>query len=311
MGGGLPVDESVRGRPAPGLLPYIAGYSGYRQAGTAPAVHLGLPSPELTLIFTLDDPLFLAVHPDPGQPAGAYDSLAGGLHTRPALITHDGRQSGIQLRLSPLGSRALLGLPAGELAGLDVPAAELFGRLDVEIRERLRAEPTWPGRFAVLDRMLLPLLDGSTEGTGSAVGQAGRRHHSGRAARAEVSPEVAHAWRLLLRSGGGLQVSTLAEHTGWSERHLRTAFRVETGLTPKAAARVIRFHRARVLLRRRVERGEPPALADLAVACGYYDQAHLAREFRELAGCPPSAWVAAECRNVQAPAGDLVAASQA
>ncbi len=41
-------------------------------------------------------------------------------------------------------------------------------------------------------------------------------------------------------------------------------------------------------------------LADLATECGYYDQAHLAREFRDLAGCPPSALLAEELRNVQA-----------
>jgi AraC-like DNA-binding protein len=41
-------------------------------------------------------------------------------------------------------------------------------------------------------------------------------------------------------------------------------------------------------------------LAELATECGYYDQAHLAREFRDLAGCPPSALLAEELRKVQA-----------
>jgi AraC-like DNA-binding protein len=48
------------------------------------------------------------------------------------------------------------------------------------------------------------------------------------------------------------------------------------------------------------EAGAPYRLADLAVTCGYFDQAHLAREFRALAGCPPSQWLAEEFRNVQA-----------
>jgi AraC-like DNA-binding protein len=97
-------------------------------------------------------------------------------------------------------------------------------------------------------------------------------------------------------------VSELAAGTGWSERHLTSRFRAEIGLTPKAAARVIRFDRARRLLVRHLT--QPAAsgyrLADLAADCGYYDQAHLAREFRTLAGCPPSQWLAEEFRNVQA-----------
>jgi hypothetical protein len=66
--GGVPVNESVWGVPAPALRPFIARYVGYRQAGLAPARHRGLPSPYLTVIFTLDDPLTLAWHPDPRQP---------------------------------------------------------------------------------------------------------------------------------------------------------------------------------------------------------------------------------------------------
>ena len=62
---------------------------------------------------------------------------------------------------------------------------------------------------------------------------------------------------------------------------------------------MVRFDRARRLLQRRVTSGGAPPLADLAVAGGYYDQAHLAREFRGLAGCPPSRWLAEEFRNVQ------------
>ena len=62
------------------------------------------------------------------------------------------------------------------------------------------------------------------------------------------------------------------------------------------------FDRARKLLVRRLTHDTERAwlLADLAADCGYFDQAHLAREFRALAGCPPSQWLAEEFRNVQA-----------
>ncbi|MEV7026224.1 DUF6597 domain-containing transcriptional factor, partial [Kitasatospora sp. NPDC093558] len=141
------VDEAVRARPAAALRPYVAWYSGYRQRGIAPAVHRGLPSPYLTFILTLDEPLVLAAHPDPAQRPDAYATLLGGLHTAPALITHDGRQSGVQIAVHPLAARALFGVPAGELAGIDLPAEDVLGRLAAHLQERLRAAVTWDERF--------------------------------------------------------------------------------------------------------------------------------------------------------------------
>ena len=290
--GGVPINESVWGVPAPALRPFIAAYVGYRQAGVEPARHRGLPSPYLTVIFTLDDPLTLAAHPDPRQSPGSYRTLVGGLHTASALITHPGRQSGIQLAVSPLGARALLGMPAGELASIDVEGSAVLGPLADRIADRLQAAGDWPARFAVLDQMLASRL---------AAGPPSCRADG-------VSAEVSQAWRRLLAVGGRCEVSRLAAETGWSDRHLRDRFRDETGLTPKAAARVIRFDRARRLLQHRAAAAGMalPGLADLAADCGYYDQAHLAREFRDLAGCPPSAWLAEEFLNVQARSGAVL-----
>src|SRR5580693_5935528 len=256
---GTPIDEHCRRRPAEPLRPLVACYTGYRQRGVPPALHRGLPSPFLTLIFTLDEPMVLLAHPDPRQPPGDFGALLGGLHSTPALITHDGAQSGIQVALRPFGARALLGLPAGELADLDVPAEAVLGGVCAELRARVLAEPGWPERFAALDEFLLRRLTATA------------------------------------------RVSDLAAETGWSGRHLTSRFRAEIGLTPKAAARVIRFDRARhLLIRQAGEKSSGYRLADLAAACGYFDQAHLAREFRALAGCPPSQWITEEFRNIQA-----------
>jgi AraC-like DNA-binding protein len=277
------VDEHCRYVPGPPLRRYVAWYTGYRQRGVPPGRHRGLPSPYLTLIFTLDEPLTIVAHPDPGQPPGEFGALLGGLHSAPALITHAGAQSGIQVALRPLGARALLGLPAGELAELDVPADAVLGAVCAELRDRVRAATTWPERFAVMDEILLRRV---------AAG--------GRPGPDAPAPEVSWAWGELLQEGGALRVSALADGTGWSGRHLTSRFRAEIGLTPKAAARVIRFDRARKLLIRRLAADGDYLLADLAADCGYFDQAHLAREFRSLAGCPPSQWLAEEFRNVQA-----------
>ncbi len=274
--GGL-LAESIAHVPHPALGPYIRSVVGYRQEGGSPGVHRGLPSPALTLIITVDEPLVLAAHADPRQPAAAYDAMVGGLHIRPALIAHRGRQWGVQVSLTPLGARALLGAPAAALASWDADLADVVGRPAVEVTERLRAATDWPGRFAAVERVLLGLAREP----------------------ASLAPEVAEAWRLTTTVHGRLRVEEVARRVGWSSRHLGECFRAEIGLTPKEAARVTRFDRARRLLGRRVTSGRPADLGSLAVTCGYADQAHLTREWRSMSGLPPRGWLSAELGFVQ------------
>ncbi|WP_405875686.1 helix-turn-helix domain-containing protein [Streptomyces sp. NBC_00005] len=277
--GGETVDEAVRAVPAPPLRGLVGWYSGYRQRGIPHGRHRGLPSPWLTLIITLDEPLSMAAHPDPGAAPGDYLTLLGGLHLTPALIDVPGRQSGIQVAISPLGARVLLGLPAGELAGTDVHADDVLGPGMREVHDKVREAPDWAARFDAVDDWLLHRMS----------------HHDG-VGTAFATP-VAGAWQRLLSTGGRLRVDELAAQTGFGERHLRNRFRAEIGLTPKAAARVIRFDLARRHLARRPGL---PDLAGLAADCGYADQSHLDREFAALASCTPSTWLAQEFRNVQA-----------
>jgi AraC-like DNA-binding protein len=266
-----PVREAVAERPTGPLRAIVAAHHGYRMRDVPPTHHRGLPSPYLTLIFTLHEPLHVVRHTDPRQAPASYRALVGGLHTSAAVVEHGGAQSGIQLQLSPLGARGLLGVPAGELAGLDLHAAELLGRLGDDLQEQLRAADTWGARFRLLDDRL------------------------GRAVDLERAPppEVRRAWHLLCASGGTARVADVARAVGWSERHLAARFRTEIGLTPKSSARVIRFDRARRMIPFR-------GGAVVAATCGYADQSHLVRDFIDFTGLAPSAWLAAEVGNLQA-----------
>lgn len=107
--------------------------------------------------------------------------------------------------------------------------------------------------------------------------------------------ELDGAWRLLTASNGTLKITRLAAEVGWSRRQFAERFRREFGLTPKIAARVMRFERANRMLRRPAR----PSLATVATVCGYFDQAHLTRDWHELAGCSPSRWLAEELPFVQ------------
>jgi AraC-like DNA-binding protein len=274
-----PVLEAAVRVPAASLQAFVDRYIGYRQEGMPPYLHRGLPSGHLRLIISLAEPLVVA-GPGPNAWLESPVSVAG-LHAAPAMIRHDGRQFGVEIELTPLGARALLGLPAAELATTVVGLGDVLGPRAAELRERLAEAPDWPERFAVLDRLLGRLA-------------AGPRTHR------EAPPAVAWAWQRVVDAQGAVRVSDLAAEVGWTRRHLATCFQGELGHSPKVAARVIRFERAARLLRGNGGRG----LADVAAAAGYFDQAHLTRDWKEFAGCTPSTWIAEELRYLSPLAAD-------
>ncbi len=105
-----------------------------------------------------------------------------------------------------------------------------------------------------------------------------------------LHPSLDRAWGLLQATWGAIPVDELARTVGWTRHHLARRFAGEFGLAPKSAARVLRFDRARRLL----QAPGRPTMARVAARCGYADQAHLAREFADLAGRPPTRLLADE-----------------
>jgi AraC-like DNA-binding protein len=259
--------------PAAALRPFVAAAHGYRVPANPTGLHRGLPSPHLTLVVELLAPLRLS-GPD-GQLAA--HAVVGGLDTRPAMIDASVPQEGVQYGLTPWGARAFFGVPAGELRGLALDLAVVLGPAATDLVEQLQRATSWTERFGLVDAALLRRL-----------GLAPRRAM-------DMPPEVTEAWRLLLGSSGRVRVGTVAQEVGWGRRHLSERFRLATGLTPKEAARVARFQAVRGAL---LAPGRP-ALVDVALACGYADQQHLAREWRALAGCSISTWLREELPFVQ------------
>lgn len=257
------VSEGASGVPDPRLREYVLNYEGYLLRGFEPGTHVGMPGVDLTVIVTIDEPLEIPVTAHPEQPGGTWETLASGLTVRPAVIAHNGYQHGVQLALTPLGCRALFGIPTSALGSWMVDLGDLLGADATELRERLTATPDWSTRFEIFDEILLRRL---------------RPVH--------WDAELAHAWQLLSGPDPAVRVAAVAAEIGWSRRHLGNRFTAEFGITPKDAVRLARFERAHLMLRL----PEPPALAEVAARTGYYDQAHMAREWRELAGLPPSIW---------------------
>lgn len=233
----------------------------------APSVHAGLPSGALTMVVAFDEPLRLTGEFREGG-GDTYWGLLGGLHATPALIHHSGRQHGVQLAITPQGAPALFGVSAGELASTVVRLEQVVPGVADELVDRLATAATWRARWAVLDHILLRLLCDT----------------------ASLAPELEHAWDVLRASAGTVAIAELAGTVGWSRRHLAHQFRRQFGLAPKLMGRVLRFEHAQRLLRLPTQ----PSLASIAATCGYADQAHLTREWREFAGSSPTEWLASE-----------------
>ncbi|WP_433543753.1 helix-turn-helix domain-containing protein (plasmid) [Streptomyces sp. CA-294286] len=255
-----PERRRVRHRPAARLRDHVVSYTGYRMSAAPDVRRINLPSATVTLCLTWGVPLHLASVRERERGAGSdWDMVLLGPQTRPVTSRVGGTGHGVQVELTPLGAYALLGLPLRHLAEGMVHPADVLGRhWGSALTERLARASGWGARWTVLDEALSTRLAGT---------------------RCWPSPVVVQAWNLLRASHGTLPVGRLAEETGRSRRRLEVLFAEQIGLAPKSAARVLRFQRALTGLL------EPGATgAGTAAACGYHDQAHLARDFRVLAG---------------------------
>ena len=261
----------VEARPNPALRPYVTSYVGFELSGFPPGIHLGTPGRSLTVIVSLSEPLDV-VDVDGATPrSGQFGAVAGGLTSRSVAIRHDGNQHGIRLSLTPLGARAIFGMPSAALAHDLVHLDDVLGRVGAELVDRIRGAETWPERFVTLDAVLARVARRRSVST-----QAGH----------PIRPEVEEAWRRLVGHRGRVQIGSLAADLGWSRRHLGDHFRKEIGLTPKEVARILRFERAHEL----ATTANPQSWAHVSAAAGYADQAHLVRDWREFTGCAPTTW---------------------
>jgi AraC-like DNA-binding protein len=244
--------EAVGATPDVRLQDCVLSYTGYVERAPAPMRRLEVPFAGIAMIVSFGPSILVD--------GVRHRSFVAGLDDRATVTEYSGEQRGIQVNFTPLGARRLLGLPMDELARRVVALEDVFG--GDGLADRLRDVPGWPARFALLDDLLVRRLRAAPP----------------------FDARVQQAWMRLRSSDGAVEIAALAREVGWSRRHLAGRFRTEVGLAPKAVARILRFERVTRTLRANAGEG----LADLAYACGYADQAHLNRDFRELAGTTPT-----------------------
>jgi AraC-like DNA-binding protein len=186
-------------------------------------------------------------------------AIVSGAYRHSFVIDTREHTSIIGVHFKPGGARPFLGIRADELADAHIDLEALWGPRAKALRERLCDAGPPARRFRLLEEALIARLFRPLE----------QRN------------VVRCAVGCLAR--GGTSVAKIAERVGLSHRRFIEVFGAEVGMTPKLFGRVRRFHRALSL----AERTAAPDWAQIALECGYYDQAHLIRDFVTLSGFTP------------------------
>lgn len=220
-----------------------------------------LPRTPTEVLFALGETHWLRDRFDPANDRAYTRAFVSGLQQRPLAVESppDAEMAGVRLR--PAGAAAFLRDSPATIAGAVIDLDALLGAGVESLRDQLAS-------LRDLRRRALRLA--------AAV----ERHL---AAARPAAPAIRMALAALARSGGTTPIRELVAASGWSHRHFAARFRAEVGLAPKAYARIARFEAAFA----RLQSLARPRWAEFAAEQGYFDQAHLIRDFRELAGATP------------------------
>jgi AraC-like DNA-binding protein len=208
-----------------------------------------LPMPTVELVINLDS-------------CRTADAGISGPQSRSFIIEGTPQRELLGVHFRPGGAFPFLGCPCGELHNLNLTLADFWGeRKASELIARVHKAASAARKFQALENWLilnaaLPL-----------------QHH----------PAVSFALREFQRDSRLLKSNRLAETIGISQRRFIQVFRDELGLTPKLFSRVQRFQQSI----QAIALCDTVNWLDLALSCGYFDQAHFIHDFKEFSNLTP------------------------
>jgi AraC-like DNA-binding protein len=255
--------------PGPPLAAFIEWFWYYDDLSVSHDREHVLPDGTFELIINLqEEPRKLFAHePDRGHRTFRRGWLSG-THASYLIIDVLKGTSMMGAHFRPGGAAAILGLPAGELANEVIELDLIWGAEAWNWRERMIAAAGSKEKFLVLETFLMERL---------------------KIVQREAWParRIAVALSRLNSQTEFPDIAATAAELGISHKHLIQEFRKVIGLAPKLYCRIQRFQRvlAAINKQKRVE------WADVAVSCGYFDQAHFIHDFTAFAGVNPSAYL--------------------
>jgi AraC-like DNA-binding protein len=225
-----------------------------------------LPDGTVELVVNLrEDRIRVYDSHDPDKFSTIPGCVVSGPRSEFFVIDTEGESSTVGVHFKPGGAFPFLRMPPGELNNQSLALECLWGAASNRMRERLLAAATPQAKFRELELCLLEQLVKPLE-----------RH-----------PAV---WFALAQFFGPQQpppVARVVEQVGFSQRRFIQLFAREVGLTPKVFCRVSRFQK----VIQTAHSGSDIDWTQVALSCGYYDQAHFIHDFQSFAGITPSAYL--------------------
>jgi AraC-like DNA-binding protein len=230
-----------------------------------------LPTGEMSLIINLWENRTRVYNADDPRKFETFDgSIVAGAYSAFTVIDTDEQRSTAGVVFRPGGAFPFLGLPAGELQDANASLSDLWGRqATADLREQLLAAGSPEAKFNVLERTFLCRMNAPIEATHPAVSFAVHN----------------------FRSRPQRRISAVTDQIGLSDRRFIQLFSQQVGLTPKLFCRVQRFQQ---VLRNIASLATNSAIdwPQIALTCGYFDQAHFIHDFRAFSGINPTTYVA-------------------
>ncbi|MGM9481850.1 DUF6597 domain-containing transcriptional factor [Roseateles sp. NT4] len=256
----------VRHQPSPRLAPYIDSLW-YSARGALPhSRERSLPTGCADIVVPLlQDHLIRYDSEQDVQARRLRGAIVQGASDRFGVRGTEGPSTVVGVHFKPGGAAAFFGGALPELRNRTELLEDVWGPTAREWRERLQAAGSPQQALQRLDGLLLQRLHSS----------------------ALPDPLAAFAIEAFQRDPAGARVQPVQRDSGCTPAQFIRRFEQAVGLTPKRYARVLRFG----LLLPTLVRCGPRDWAQIAAGAGYFDQSHLIREFRQVAGMAPGAYV--------------------
>jgi len=252
--------------PSAQLAPYIRSYWILERDDVPDSAETILPDGCMEMIFHYGDEYVSNIAQQEKTQNGVI--IVGQI--KEAITIQPAGQTGIfSIRFQPWGFYAFTGIGSDKLTEQVIEAEDIWGNAISEIQEQLQSA-THEEKVTIVERFLTDILNRQKAKTIDKV--------------SSVAPVLGY----LHKHMGNLAVAHMAYRSNVSVRHFNRNVTEITGLSPKLLARIIRLQTFLSVH----EAGA--TLTDSLYRCGYFDQAHFIREFREIANMTPNSFFKGE-----------------